>query len=100
MNTELRNRTLENRLIGQWTCAKERENCEYFFLANNEFTCLVNRPGECYKVRGYWDVVGDQLRMGTSALSNEPAHIHQIDAKSFSAELPSRAVLRFERRSS
>jgi hypothetical protein len=101
MNSDFRNCALESRLLGHWTCASERESCEYTFLANNEFTCIVSRSGESsFKIRGYWDVVGENLRIGTSPLTNEPAHIQRIDGNSFSAELPSRTVMRFERRSS
>jgi len=91
---------LESRLVGEWSCADERERRDYSFLANNEFVCVVTRPGEApFKVRGYWDVVGEQLRLGTSPLASEPAHIQKMDANSFLTELPSRTVMRFERRS-
>ena len=91
---------LESRLVGEWSCANEREKCDYSFLANNEFVCVVTRPGEApFKMRGYWDVVGEELRMGTSPLANEAAQIHKMDANSFSAELSSRTIMRFQRRS-
>jgi len=99
MNSDLRNRALEARLFGEWICKDKREICEYAFFPHNEFTCVIKRTGESpFKVRGYWDILGEQLRLGTSALTNESAHLLRVDTNSFSAERARRVVV-FERRS-
>jgi hypothetical protein len=98
MNSDLHNRLLETKLLGQWTCAHERETCEYVFLPHNEYTCTITKRGEApFKVRGYWDVVGEQLRIGASALANEPAHIVKVDLNCFAAEFAPGCLKRFER---
>src|SRR5262245_39793592 len=98
MNSDCRNRALESRLVGQWKCSSERETCEYVFLPHNEYTCVVTRAGESpFKVRGYWDVLGTQLRIGTSALAAEPAELQMSRMDSFSAKLPGGTVVTFQK---
>jgi hypothetical protein len=101
MNSDLRNRVLESELVGKWTCSSDREKCEYCFLPQNEFSCVVMRPGQSsYNVRGYWDIVGQQLRIGTSPTAAEPAEILGFKRSCFSAQLPGGTVMRFEKMAS
>ncbi len=98
MHSDLQNRALEAQLVGHWTCADEREICEYAFLPQNEFTCLVKREGESpFKVRGYWAVMGGELLLGPSPLANEPARIVKLEATAFSAETAGRHLKHFAR---
>lgn len=84
--------------MGQWTCASDLEICEYNLMAHNEFVCAVTRKGEGpFRVRGYWDVVGNQLRMGNSPLAADPADLVLNGCDSFSARLPGGQSLRFTR---
>jgi hypothetical protein len=98
MNSDLRNRALESELVGKWTCSSDREKCEYSFFPQNEFSCVVTRPGQCsVNVRGYWDIIGQQLRIGTSPTAAEPAEIRGFKRSHFSAQLPGGTVMHFEK---
>ena len=89
---------LEAWLVGRWICSAERESSEYAFLADNQFTSVVTRPGEPpLKMRGYWDVLGEQLRMGTTPLTANPARMVATGRDSFSATLSDGSVMRFQK---
>src|SRR4051812_43460885 len=98
MNSDCHNRALESRLVGHWTCSSDLESCEYTFLPHNEFTCVVTRHGESpFKVRGYWDVLGNDLRLGTSPLAAEPAQIVATADDSFTTQRPGAPVTVFKK---
>ena len=98
MNAPDRNAALEAKIIGHWTTASGTETCDFTFEPNHQFTCRVQRPGEpISNVHGYWDVVENRLRIGTSPAESEALEIEATEPNAFSGAISNGGTRRFLR---
>jgi hypothetical protein len=88
---------VEKRLLGHWRSSQSNEICDWQFEPENRFVCSVRKGSEHFKVNGYWDILNNNLRIGTSELENETVEMIEYTHETFATRTRNSGIVGFER---
>jgi hypothetical protein len=97
MNTAANDAGMEEKLLGRWVGASERETLDYIFERNHIFKVVVTPADQSsFKVWGYWDIQKGSLRMGTSPSECDAVPV-VVEAETFRMIAPNLKTTEFQR---